>query len=98
MTRVKRSLHARKKRRATLKLAKGYRGDASRHYRTAKEAARNYDVHAYCLFGDFARPNGSLARLKAEWEKPSPRPKRRGAKRPTARPLRRNRALTQPAA
>ena len=29
MTRVKRSLHARKKRRATLKLAKGYRGDAA---------------------------------------------------------------------
>ena len=33
MTRVKRSIHARKKRRATLALAKGYRGDASRHYR-----------------------------------------------------------------
>ena len=28
MTRVKRSVHARKKRRATLELAKGYRGDA----------------------------------------------------------------------
>ena len=38
MTRVKRSVHARKKRRATLALAKGYRGDASRHYRAAKEA------------------------------------------------------------
>jgi hypothetical protein len=34
-------------------------------YDTAKEAARNYDVHAYVLFGDFARPNGSLARIKA---------------------------------
>jgi AP2 domain/HNH endonuclease len=30
-------------------------------YDTAKEAARNYDVHAYVLFGDFARPNGSKA-------------------------------------
>ena len=29
MTRVKRSVHARKKRRATLELAKGYRGDAT---------------------------------------------------------------------
>ena len=36
MTRVKRSIHARKKRRATLAMAKGYRGDASRHYRVAK--------------------------------------------------------------
>jgi HNH endonuclease len=34
-------------------------------YNTAKEAARNYDVHAWVLFGDFARPNGSLARIKA---------------------------------
>ena len=47
MTRVKRSLHARKKRRATLKLAKGYRGDASRHYRTAKEAVLKADQYAY---------------------------------------------------
>ena len=67
-------------------------------YQTAEEAARNYDVHAYCLFGDFARPNGSLARLKAALNKPNPRRKRRGAKRSTARPLRRNRALTRPAA
>ena len=43
MTRVKRSVHARKKRRATLELAKGYRGDASRHYRTAKEAVLQAD-------------------------------------------------------
>ena len=43
MTRVKRSIHARKKRRATLKLAKGYRGDASRHYRHAKEAVLKAD-------------------------------------------------------
>src|ERR1700729_3908217 len=47
MTRVKRSIHARKKRRATLELAKGYRGDASRHYRTAKEAVLKADAYAY---------------------------------------------------
>ena len=47
MTRVKRSVHARKKPRATLKLAKGYRGDASRHYRTAKEAVLKADQYRY---------------------------------------------------
>ena len=47
MTRVKRSNHARKKRRATLALAKGYRGDASRHYRTAKEAVLKADQYRY---------------------------------------------------
>jgi large subunit ribosomal protein L20 len=47
MTRVKRSVHARKKRRATLKLAKGYRGDASRHYRNAKEAVLKADQYRY---------------------------------------------------
>src|ERR1700749_1250780 len=47
MTRVKRSLNARKKRRATLKLAKGYRGDSSRHYRAAKEAVLKADQYRY---------------------------------------------------
>jgi large subunit ribosomal protein L20 len=47
MSRVKRSVHARKKRRATLKLAKGYRGDASRHYRAAKEAVLKADQYRY---------------------------------------------------
>ena len=47
MTRVKRSVHARKKRRATLALAKGYRGDASKHYRTAKEAVLKADQYRY---------------------------------------------------
>src|SRR5947209_17353714 len=47
MTRVKRSVHARKKRRATLEMAKGYRGDASRHYRVAKEAVLKADQYAY---------------------------------------------------
>src|SRR5205807_402416 len=47
MTRVKRSIHAKKKRRATLARAKGYRGDASRHYRVAKEAVLKADQYAY---------------------------------------------------
>ena len=47
MTRVKRSIHARKKRRATLEMAKGYRGDASRHYRTAKESVLKADQYRY---------------------------------------------------
>jgi len=47
MTRVKRSVHARKKRRATLELAKGYRGDAHAHYRAAKEAVMKADAYAY---------------------------------------------------
>jgi large subunit ribosomal protein L20 len=47
VTRVKRGTHARKKRRATLALAKGYRGDASRHYRVAKEAVLKADQYRY---------------------------------------------------
>jgi large subunit ribosomal protein L20 len=47
MTRIKRSVSARKKRRATLKLAKGYRGDASKHYKTAKEAVLKADQYRY---------------------------------------------------
>ena len=61
MSRVKRSVHARKKRRATLertkgfrgqahssyKRAKGYRGDASRRYRKAKETVMKAESYAY---------------------------------------------------
>jgi large subunit ribosomal protein L20 len=47
MTRVKRSIHARKKRRATLALAKGYRGEAHSNYRRAKEAVMKADAYAY---------------------------------------------------
>src|SRR3954464_1067974 len=47
MTRVKRSVHARKKRRATLAMTKGFRGDASRHYRVAKEALIKADQYRY---------------------------------------------------
>jgi large subunit ribosomal protein L20 len=47
VTRVKRSIHARKKRRATLKRAKGYRGDAHSSYKRAKEALLKADRYAY---------------------------------------------------
>jgi large subunit ribosomal protein L20 len=47
VTRVKRSAHARKKRRATLARAKGYRGDAHTSYRRAKEALLKADSYAY---------------------------------------------------
>ena len=47
MSRVKRSVNARKKRRATLKLAKGYRGQANSNYKRAKEAVLKADQYAY---------------------------------------------------
>jgi large subunit ribosomal protein L20 len=47
MTRVKRSVHARKKRRATLERAKGYRGEAKSSYKRAKEAVMKADSYAY---------------------------------------------------
>ncbi len=47
MARVKRSVAARKKRRATLERAKGYRGDAHTSYRKAKEALLKADTYAY---------------------------------------------------
>ncbi len=47
MTRVKRSVHARKKRRATLERTKGFRGEASSNYRRAKEALMKADSYAY---------------------------------------------------
>jgi large subunit ribosomal protein L20 len=47
VTRVKRSVHARKKRRATLALTKGYRGEAHSGYKRAKEALLKADQYAY---------------------------------------------------
>ena len=47
MTRVKRSLHAKKKRRATLERAKGFRGEAHSNYKRAKEAVMKADSYAY---------------------------------------------------
>ena len=47
MTRVKRSVAAKKKRRATLERTKGFRGDANSHYKKAKEALLKADSYAY---------------------------------------------------
>ena len=47
MTRVKRSVHAKKKRRETLERAKGFRGEANSHYKKAKEAVLKADSYAY---------------------------------------------------
>ena len=47
MTRVKRSVHAKKKRRATLERAKGYRGEAHSSYKRAKEAVMKAESYAY---------------------------------------------------
>ena len=47
MTRVKRSVHARKKRKSTLDLTKGYRGEAHSNYKRAKEALLKADQYAY---------------------------------------------------
>lgn len=47
MTRVKRSVHARKKRRAVLDQTKGFRGEAHSNYKRAKEALIKADSYAY---------------------------------------------------
>jgi large subunit ribosomal protein L20 len=47
VTRVKRAVHAKKKRRKTLDLAKGYRGEAHSNYKRAKEAVMKADAYAY---------------------------------------------------
>ena len=47
MTRVKRSVNARKKRRSTLERAKGYRGEKHSSYRRAKEQVMKSEAYAY---------------------------------------------------
>ena len=47
MSRVKRSVHARKKRREALSRAKGYRGEKHSSYRRAKEQLLKSDTYAY---------------------------------------------------
>jgi large subunit ribosomal protein L20 len=47
MTRVKRSVHARKKRRATLERTKGFRGEANSNYKRAKEALMKAEAYQY---------------------------------------------------
>ena len=59
MARVKRAVNAHKKRRETLELASGYRGQRSRLYRKAKEQVTHSLVYAYAdrrtRKGDFRR-------------------------------------------
>jgi large subunit ribosomal protein L20 len=45
--RVKRSVHARKKRREVLERTKGYRGEANHNYKRAKEAVIKAETYAY---------------------------------------------------
>jgi len=47
MARVKRAVHAHKKRREVLEQARGYRGARSRRYRVAKEQLLHSGVYAY---------------------------------------------------
>lgn len=47
MARVKRSVHAKKKRREVLRQAKGYYGSRSRRYRVAKEQLLHSGQYAY---------------------------------------------------
>ena len=47
MTRVKRSVHAKKKRREVLERTKGFRGEANSSYKRAKEAMFKADAYAY---------------------------------------------------
>ncbi len=47
MSRVKRAVHARKKRRSVLERAKGYRGEKHSSYRRAKEQLLKSDTYAY---------------------------------------------------
>ena len=47
MARVKRSVHAHKKRREVLEKAKGYYGSRSRRYKVAKEQLMHSGVYAY---------------------------------------------------
>ena len=47
MARVKKGINSHKRRRKTLKLAKGFYGSASRHYRTAKTAVMRAQRSAF---------------------------------------------------
>src|SRR3977135_784678 len=47
MTRVKRSVAARKKRRSPLERTKGFRGEATHNYKRAKEALLKAETYAY---------------------------------------------------
>ena len=72
MSRVKRSVHARKKRRATLERAKGFRGRRP-SYKRAKEALLKADTYAY---RDRRNRKRDFRRL---WIRASTRPRARRA-------------------
>ena len=59
MARVKRGVHAKKKHRAIMKRAKGFRGARSRRFKVAKEAVYHAERYAYrdrrSRKGDFRR-------------------------------------------
>jgi len=60
MARVKRSVSGKKKRRALLEQAKGYRGSRSRHYRAAREQVLHSMRYA---FNDRRAKKGDFRRL-----------------------------------
>lgn len=60
MSRVKRSVNARKKRRTVLEQASGYRGQRSRLYRKAKEQVTHSMVYSY---NDRRKRKGDFRRL-----------------------------------
>ena len=60
MARVKRSVHAKKKRRVVLERAKGYSGARSRHYRKANEQVMHSLRYAY---RDRRKRKGDFRRL-----------------------------------
>ncbi|NBU31185.1 MAG: 50S ribosomal protein L20 [Actinobacteria bacterium] len=60
MARVKRAVHAHKKRREVLEAAKGYRGQRSRLYRKAQEQVTHSLVYA---FNDRRERKGNFRRL-----------------------------------
>lgn len=60
MARVKRAVNAHKKRRSTLEMAKGYRGQRSRLYRKAKEQNLHSFVYNY---GHRRKRKGDFRRL-----------------------------------
>lgn len=59
MARVKRSVNAKKKRRAILNSAKGYRGQRSRLYRKAKEQWLHSMTYAYRIVALVRASSGS---------------------------------------
>ena len=76
MTRVKRSVAARKKRRSVLEQTKGFRGEAHSNYKRAKEALLKADAYAYRDRRNRKRDFRRLSRGRRRSERPprSPRP------------------------